>query len=64
MDKILDMVKKIYLPFVLVYYRLMLHGTIFFILFISGNCIGILFWKNGTGHCHNGCNFFMIRCNV
>ena len=33
------------------------------ILFISGNCIGILFWENGVGHLQNGCNFFMIRCN-
>ena len=51
------------LPFVSVYYQLMLHGTIFFLLFISGNCIGILFWENGAGHRRNGCNFFIILCN-
>ena len=35
----------------------------FFILFKSGNSIGILFWKNGAGHRHNGSNFLMIRYN-
>ena len=32
-----------YLLFVFVYYRLMLHGTIFFLLFMSGNFIGVFF---------------------
>ena len=35
-----------------------------FLLFILGNCIVILFWKNGAGHRHNGYNLFMIQCNV
>ena len=34
-----------------------------FILIMSGNFIGILFWQNCAGHRHNGCNLFMIRCN-
>ena len=33
------------------------------ILFMLGNYIGILFWQNGAGHCRNGCNLFIIRCN-
>ena len=31
MDTILDMTKKKRLPFVFVYYKLMLHGTIYFV---------------------------------
>ena len=34
-----------------------------FVLFMSGNYIGIFFWKNGAGHRHNGFNLFMIQCN-
>ena len=45
MDTILDKKKYFCLPFVLVYYRLMLHGTIFLPLFVSGNCIGLYFGK-------------------
>ena len=58
MDTIMDMNKVFYLLFVLVYYRLMLHGTIFL-----GNCIGMFFWKNGAGYRHNVCNLFIIQCN-
>ena len=61
MDTILYTKSFYCLPFVLVYYQLILHGTLFFHFFMSGNCIGILFWQNGPGHCHNGCNLFMIR---
>ena len=63
MDTILDMTKKICLLFVFVYFQQMLHVTIFFLLFVSGYYIGILFWQDGAGHCHNLCNFFMIQCN-
>ena len=51
------------LPFVLAYYRLMLHGTIIFILFMSGNYIGIFFGKMALVDNHNGGNFLMIWCN-
>ena len=49
MDTILDKKKFFCLLFVLVYYQLMLDGIIFFILFMSGNFIGILFRGNGAG---------------
>ena len=48
MDIILDMTKTICILFVFVYYRLMLHGIIFFIFFVSGNFIGILFGEMAT----------------
>ena len=63
MDTILDMTKVFLSSVCLVYFQQMLHGTICFLLFASGNYIGILFWKNCAGHRHNGCNFFMIQCN-
>ena len=63
MDTILDTKTKLCLLLVFVYYQLILHGTIFFLLFMSCNFIGILFWKNGAGHWHNGCNLFMIQHN-
>ena len=50
MEIILDMKKVLCLPFVLVYHRLMLHGKILFILFVSVNCIDIMFLRNGAGH--------------
>ena len=34
-----------------------------FSLVVSGNYIGIFFWKNGAGQRQNGCNYFMIQWN-
>ena len=60
MDTILDMT-KVFLSSVC--FRLfptdVACENIFF-LFVSGNYIGISFWKVGAGHRHNGCNFSMI----
>ena len=61
MDTILDVKKFFCLQFVFSYFQQMLHVII--VLFVSGNYIGILFWQDGAGHLHNGCNFSMIQCN-
>ena len=34
-----------------------------FILFVSGNYIGISFWQDGAGQRHNGYNFSKTQCN-
>ena len=63
METILDMKKNILSS---VCFRLLPTDVAwdnFFLLFMSGNCIGIHFWQNGSGHRHNGCNLFMIHCN-
>ena len=50
MDTILDM-KKVFLYYVCfcLLPKDVAWGNIF-LLFMSGNCIGILFWENGAGH--------------
>ena len=63
MDIILDTTKKILSSFFLVYYRLMLHGIIFFILFVSGNCISMFLEEMARVINFNGGGFFMIMYN-
>ena len=63
MDTILDMT-KVFLSYVS--FRLFpidVACDIFFLLFVSGYYIGILFWQDGASHRQNGCNFSMIQCN-
>ena len=54
MDTILDMT-KVFLSSVC--FRLFATDVAwdnFFLFFVSGNYIGILFWQNGAGHRYNG----------
>ena len=62
MDTILNM-KTVFLSSIC--FHLLLNNVTWdniFLLFMSGNCIGMFFGGNGACHCHNGCNFFMIQC--
>ena len=63
MDTILDMT-KVFLSSVC--FRLFPTDVAWdniFLLFVSGNYIGILFLQDGSGHRHIGCNLYMIQCN-
>ena len=63
MDTILDMT-KVFLSSS--FFRLfpidVACDNIFFLLFVSGYYIGILFWQDGAGNCHNECN--LLECSM
>ena len=47
-----------------VYFQQMLHVAIFFLLFVTGNYIGISFWQDGAGNRHNDGDTLLLSSSL